>query len=103
MESEENLSREKQNLEQNISVENSSSLDNTGQKPLIKKTQSKSVISPENNQKISNAQTKSLIELALKDLHLSREQLEKELKEQLKLRVKDLEIQKEVDSSKSKT
>ena len=32
MESEENLSREKQNSEQNISVENSSSLKNTAQK-----------------------------------------------------------------------
>jgi len=34
MESEENLSKEKQNSEQNISVENSSSLKNTAQTPL---------------------------------------------------------------------
>ena len=79
MESEENLSREKQNLEQNISAENSSSLKKTGQKPLEKKAKSKTVISPENNQKVSNAQTQPFIDLALKDLHLSREKLEKEL------------------------
>ena len=96
METEENLSKEKQNSEQNISVENAFSLKNTPQKPLDKQTKSKSVISPENNQKISNAQTKSLIELALKDLHLSREQLEKELEE---LSKKKEQIDTELKSS----
>ena len=81
MESEESLSREKQNLEQNPSVENSSSLKNTAQKPLVKETKSQSLISPENKQKISNEQTQCFIDLALKDLHHSREVLEKELKE----------------------
>ena len=54
MESEENLSKEKQNSKQNISVDNSSSIKNTSQKPLEKQTKSQSVISPENNQKASN-------------------------------------------------
>ncbi len=81
MESEENLFKEKQNSEKNISVENSSLLKNTPQKPLENDTKSQNTSNPENNRKISNSQTKSLIDLALKDLQLSREQLEKELKE----------------------
>ena len=81
MESEENLSREKQNSKQNISGDNSSSIRNTSQKPLEKQTNSKSVISDKNNQKASNAQTQPFIDIALKDLQLSREQLEKELEE----------------------
>jgi len=96
MESEENLSREKQNLENNISDGNSSSLENSAQKPLGKQTTSRSVISPENNQKISNAQTQSFIDLALKDLQLSREQLEKELEE---LSKKKEQIDTELKSS----
>ena len=79
MESEENLSKEKQNSKQNISVDNSSSIKNTSQKQLEKQTKSKSVISPENNQQATNAQTQPFIDLALKDLQLSRQQLEKEL------------------------
>ncbi len=96
MESEENLSREKQNLEQNISVKNSSSLKNKAKKPLEKQTKSQNVISPENNQKISNPQTQSFIDLALKDLQLSREQLEKELDE---LSKKKEQIDTELKSS----
>ena len=48
MESEENLSKEKQNSKQNISMDNSSSIKNTPQKPLEKQTKSQSVITPEN-------------------------------------------------------
>ncbi len=59
MESEENLSKEKQNSEQNISVTNSSSLKNTPQETLERQPKSQSVINPENNQKISNSQTYS--------------------------------------------
>ena len=59
MESEENLSKEKQNLEQNISMENSSSLKNTAKKPLEKANQITKYISPENNQKISTTDTVS--------------------------------------------
>ena len=81
MESEENLSKEKQTLKQNISVENSSSLKNTAQKPLENQTKSQRIISPINDEKISNSQTQSFIDLALKDLQLSREQLEKEIEE----------------------
>ncbi len=96
MEPEENLSREKQNLKQNISVDNSSSLKNTSEKPLEKETKSQSVINPENNKKVSNSQAKSLIDLALKDLHLSRDQLEKELEEISK---KKEQIDTEIKSS----
>jgi hypothetical protein len=96
MESEENLSKEKQNSDNNIAVENSSSLKNTQQKPLAKKIKPQSVISSENNQEISNPQTKSFIDLALKDLQLSREQLEKELEELTK---KKEQIDTELKSS----
>jgi len=96
MESEENLSKEKQTLKQSSSVENSSSLKNTDQKPLEKQANSKSFISPEKNQKISNSQTQSFIDLALKDLQLSRDQLEKELKE---LSKKKEQIDTELKSS----
>ncbi len=51
MESEENLTRETQNLEQNLSVENSLPLANTSKKPIEKQTESPTIISPENNQK----------------------------------------------------
>jgi len=96
MESEENRSREKQNSEQNISVENSSSLKNTPQKPLENPPESQTVISPKKNQKISNAQTQSFIDLALKDLQFSRKQLEKELDE---LSKKKEQIDTELKSS----
>ncbi len=96
MESEENLSKEKQILKQNISVENSSSLKNTDQKPLEKQPKSQSGISPEKNQKISNLQTQSFFDLALKDLHLSRDQLEKELEQ---LSKKKEQIDTELKSS----
>jgi hypothetical protein len=46
MESEENLTRETQNLEQNLSVENSLPLANTSKKPIEKQTESPSIISP---------------------------------------------------------
>ena len=94
MESEENLSREKQNSKQNISVENSSSSKDTRQKPLEKQAKSQSFISPDNNQKVSTPQ--SLIDLALKDLQISREQLEKEIEE---LSKKKIQIDNELKSS----
>ena len=96
MESEENLSREKQNSKQNISVDNSSSIRNTSQKPLEKQTNSKSVISDKNNQKATSAQTQPFIDIALKDLQLSRQQLEKELEE---LSQKKVQIETELKSS----
>ncbi|WP_269606693.1 DUF3086 domain-containing protein [Prochlorococcus marinus] len=96
METEENLSKEKQNSEQNISVKNASSLKNTPPKPLEKEIKSKSVISPANDQKISNSQSKAFIDLALKDLQHSREQLEKELEE---LSKKKEQIDTELKSS----
>jgi hypothetical protein len=96
MESEENLSREKKNSEQNISLENSTSLKNTTQNPLEKQTKSPIAITTESNQKTSEAQTKSLIDLALIDLQLSREQLKKELEE---LSKKKVQIDAELKSS----
>ncbi len=96
MESEENLTREKQNLEQNLSVENSLPLANTSKKPIEKQTESPTIISPKKNQKISTEQTQSLINIALKDLQLSREKLETELEELSKKKVK---IETELKSS----
>ena len=96
MESDENLSKEKQSLEQNISVEDPSSLKNTAQKPLEKQPKSKSAISAENNQKASIGQTQPFIDIALKDLQLSRQQLEKELEE---LSQKKVQIETELKSS----
>ncbi len=96
MESEEKLSREKQNSKQNISVDNSSSIKNTSQKPLETQTKSQIVISPENNQEASKAQTQPFIDMALKDLQLSRQQLEKELEE---LSQKKVQIETELKSS----
>ena len=96
MESEENLSKEKQNSKQNISVDNSSSKKNTSQKPLEKQTKSQSVISPENNQKAYKAQTQPFIDIALQDLQLSRQRLEKELEE---LSQKKVQIETELKSS----
>ena len=96
MESEENLTRETQNLEQNLSVENSLPLGNTSKKPIDKQTESPSNISPKNNQKISTEQTQSLINIALKDLQLSREKLENELEE---LSKKKVQIETELKSS----
>ena len=96
MESEENLSGKKQNSEQNISVQNTSSSKNPPKKPVEKQNKSQSFVSPENNKKISNTQTKSLIDLALQDLQLSRDKLEKELEE---LSRKKLQIDNELKSS----
>ncbi len=96
MESEENLTRETQNLEQNLSVENSLPLANTSQKPIEKQTESPSIISPKNNQKISTEQTQSLINIALKDLQFSRQKLENELEE---LSKKKVQIETELKSS----
>ena len=96
MESEENLSTEKQKSEQNVSLENSSLLRNTSQKTEENQPKSKSLISSENNQKINNVQTQSFIELALKDLQLSRQRLEKEIEE---LSRKKVQVDTELRSS----
>ena len=96
MESEEKLSREKQDLEQNIHVESPSILNNKVQNHLEKQSKQQSLISDENNQKIAIEQTNSFMGLALKDLQLSREKLEKELKE---LSRKKEQIETELKSS----
>ena len=96
MEPEKKLPREKQKFGQNLSLENTSSLKNTDQKPLEKQSSSERLTSPENNRLIANDQTKSFISLALKDLQLSREKLEKELEELSKKKEK---IETELKSS----
>ena len=96
MESEEKLSEKKQNLEEIIPVEKTSILENTDQNQLEKKSKEKSLISHENNPKISAEQKKSFIEIALKDLLISREKLEKELEE---LSKKKEQIETELKSS----
>ena len=96
MEYKENLSREKQNSEENSVKNESSSLGNTSPTTLESKTKSKSDIRPENNHESSSAKTKSLIDLALKDLQLSRDKLLRELEE---LSKKKVQIDTEVKSS----
>ncbi len=96
METEEHQSQEKLNAEKNISVENASSVELPSKAPLKKESNLPNINIPEEKQKISNSQTQSLINLALKDLQLSREKLEKELEELTK---KKLQIDTELKSS----
>tara|TARA_B100000965_G_scaffold108572_1_gene89749 strand:- start:1698 stop:2726 length:1029 start_codon:yes stop_codon:yes gene_type:complete len=96
MESEENLSLEKLSSERDISVENSSPVEIPSKTPIQKQTQSQIINTPENNKKVSNAQTQPFINLALKELKLSREKLEKELEE---LAQKKIQIDNELKSS----
>jgi len=95
MESEENLSLEKENSENKIS-ENSSPVEIPPNQPLEEKTKPPNINTPENNQAISNAHSQSFMKLALKDLQLSREKLETELKE---LSKKKVQIEAELKSS----
>ena len=78
MKSEENLSLEKQNSEENISIESSTPLEFQTKAPPKKQSEEPSINIQENNEKISSSQIQPLINLALKDLQLSREKLEKE-------------------------
>ena len=96
MESEENLSLEKQSSEKNISVENSSPVELPSKTPIQTQHQPPSINIPENNDNISNSQTQPFINLALKDLQLSRKKLEKELEELAK---KKVQIETELKSS----
>tara|TARA_Y100001968_G_scaffold96794_1_gene86765 strand:+ start:688 stop:1716 length:1029 start_codon:yes stop_codon:yes gene_type:complete len=96
MESEENLSVKKQNSEKNISVEKSTEIKNQTQQPAEKKTKSPIGNIPGNDQNSFSSQTQTFINLALKDLHLSREKLEKELEE---LSKKKVQIETELKSS----
>ena len=81
MEQEENLSLKKQNSKMNISEEKSSINEMASNSPLKEQSKSPNKFSPENQQKNPNPDVQTLFNLALKDLHLSREKLEKELKE----------------------
>jgi len=96
MKSEENLSLEKQNSEKNISVENPSTVELSTETPIEKQSKSPILNIDENNEKVSNAQTQPLINLALKDLQLSRKKLEEELEE---LSKKKGQIEAELKSS----
>ena len=96
MESEENLSLEKQNPEKNISVENSLPVELPSKTSIQKQPQASIINIPVNNENISNSQTQPFINLALKDLQLSRKKLEKELEELAK---KKVQIETELKSS----
>ena len=96
MESEENLPLNKQSSEQNISEENSSPVELPPKIPIDEHSQSTIKNNAENNRIISNANTEPFINLALKDLELSREKLEKELEELAK---KKEQIDNELKSS----
>ena len=96
MESEEKPSLEKQKSKKNISIENSSPVEHAPKTPVQKKSQSPSINIQKNNEKVSNAQTQPFINLALKDLQLSREKLEEELEELTK---KKIQIETELKSS----
>jgi hypothetical protein len=96
MESEENLSLEKQSSEKKISEENSSPVELPSKTPIQKQPQPSIINIPVNNENISNSQTQPFINLALKDLQLSRKKLEKELEELAK---KKVQIENELKSS----
>ncbi len=99
MESEENLSLENQNSEKNNSVARSSPMGSTSEsakEEQLKSTKINTSQSPESNEKFSSLQTQPFINLALKDLQLSREKLEKELEELTK---KKVQIETELKSS----
>ena len=96
MKSEENLPLDKQKSEKRISVENSSLEELPSKTSGEKQSQTPSLNIPENNQNFSKENKQSFINLALKDLHLSREKLEKELEE---LSKKKAQIESELKSS----
>ena len=92
MESEENLSLKKQNPEKSVTEEKTLIEEN-----LTKKTPKEPIKSPNNNNtKLSKSEIEPLVNLALKDLHISREKLEKELEE---LSNKKEKIETELKSS----
>ena len=96
MKSEENQPLEKQKSEKKISVENSLPKELPSKPPGEKQSKTPSLNIPENNQNFSNENKQSFINVALKDLHLSREKLEKELEE---LSKKKAQIESELKSS----
>ncbi len=96
MESEENLSKKKQNSEKNISVENSSTEEIPSKTSIQGESKSPINRNTETKQAITNSQSQDLINLALTDLQLSREELKKELED---LSKKKEQIESEVKSS----
>ncbi len=97
MEPEENLSLKKQNSEKSIADEHSASNKTVSKSPpKEQKTTSPNINIPEQKPNNSNSQTQPLINLALKDLQLSRAKLEKELEE---LSKKKEQIETELKSS----
>ena len=96
MEPEENLSLKKQNSESHISSEKPSEEKLSPQVNNEIKSQSQRTNISENNVQVSTPETQTLVNLALKDIQLSREKLEKELEELVK---KKLQIEAELKSS----
>ena len=96
MKSEDNLSLEKQNLENNNSLEKNPHIETQQKQPLEKPTNSPVTNYNESDGNTLKTQTQPFISLALKELELSREKLEKELEELAK---KKLQIEAELKSS----
>ena len=96
MESEENLSLEKQNSETNSALKNSTSVEDPQKTPFEQKSKPSIINVVEENENSLKAQTQPLINLALKDLQLSRKKLEKELEE---LSKKKIQIENELKRS----
>ena len=96
MESEDNLPIEKQNSEKNNSVDNSQPVVLPSEVPIEKESISTGINIDENIKKLSTAQTQQLINLALKDLKLSRTKLEQEVEE---LNKKKVQIETELKTS----
>jgi len=96
MESKENLSLQKQNSESDMSSKHTSAVELSPKTPEEEKANEPSITFSESQEKISNSQSQIFINLALKDLKLSREQLEKELEELSKRKV---QIETELNSS----
>ena len=96
MESEDNLPIEKQNSEKNNSVDNCQPVVLPSEVPIEKESISTGINIDENIKKLSTAQTQQLINLALKDLKLSRTKLEQEVEE---LNKKKVQIETELKTS----
>ncbi len=97
MESEEDLSLKKQNSENKVSVKSSLPVELQNKNPIETKSKSSRINNNnERNENISKADTQPFINLALKELQLSREKLEKELEE---LNKKKVQIETELRST----
>tara|TARA_B100000965_G_scaffold397475_1_gene414084 strand:- start:512 stop:856 length:345 start_codon:yes stop_codon:yes gene_type:complete len=96
MTSEENLSLEKESSEKKISLEKSSPVELSSKAPLENQSKTEIKNATANHKTFSTSDTQPFLNLALKDLQLSREKLERELEE---LSKKKVQIDNELKSS----